>query len=331
MTLKQSYSGIFQIGATISDRMMKNEALKELIKNEFDVITNENNLKPINVLDFEKSVSDLTKYNESPAVKFEHLRPELDFIRDSKLDMRGHTLCWHNQTPDWLFYENYDIKGKLADRELMLKRLENYIASVIGWMNENYPGQVTSWDVVNESITDEGGVRDRLWYKTVGADYILKAFTFAKKYAPEGVKLFYNDYNCWLPDKKRGIINLVKQLKEAGVVDGLGLQGHINTSMNIELYKQTVRDYFSALGLEIRITELDIDMPGNCDFEYQGKYFRDYMKALIDLKNEGANIVGVTLWGVTDDLSWKKGKNPLPFSADLSKKPAYFGMIEATK
>ena len=221
------------------------------------------------------------------------------------------------------------LGGELADRELMLKRMENYIKSVMEWTNENYPGLISAWDVVNEAAADDGGMRESLWYETIGDDYIAKAFEFARKYAPEGTKLFYNDYNSYMAGKQKDILAFLKPIAEAGNIDGMGMQTHINTGTSPALYMIALKKYHEELGVEIHITELDVGTQKNGDWEKtQGDYYRDFMQRLVELKKEGVPITSVTLWGLTDALSWRAGEFPLLFNADLSKKPAFDGMIE---
>ena len=172
-------------------------------------------------------------------------------------------------------------------------------------------------------------MRESLWYETIGDDYIAKAFEFARKYAPEGTKLFYNDYNSYMAGKQKDILAFLKPIAEAGNIDGMGMQTHINTGTSPALYMIALKKYHEELGVEIHITELDVGTQKNGDWEKtQGDYYRDFMQRLVELKKEGVPITSVTLWGLTDALSWRAGEFPLLFNADLSQKPAFDGMIE---
>ena len=331
-SLKDAYSDLFRIGMAVSPTILGKPDYNSLIKAQFNSITCENDMKPDAILDISASKKDLETYQEAPAMKFEHLRTELDFAKENGMTVRGHTLVWHSQTPEWLFYVDYDKKGELADRELMLKRMENYIKGVMEWTTENYPGLISAWDVVNEAADDTSGMRQSLWYKTVGEDYIQKAFEFARKYAPEGAKLFYNDYNSYQKRKQEDIIKFLKPIAEAGNIDGVGMQSHVGTWMNISEYGNALRRYHDELGVEIQITELDIgaDKSDNWE-EKQGKFFGDFMAKVIELRKSGVPITSLTLWGITDSLSWKASDRPLVFRDDLSRKPAFDAMIEAVQ
>ena len=168
--------------------------------------------QPENVLDAATTLADPAKYNECPAIHFDAAKPILDFCKQNGIQMRGHTLIWYSQTPSWFFYENYDVNGKLASRELMMTRMENYIDAVINWCETNYPGVIYAWDVVNEAVDDAGGMRQSYWTQTIGEDYVEKAFEFARKHAPANVELFYNDYNMLYPAKREAAKHLVEKI-----------------------------------------------------------------------------------------------------------------------
>ena len=331
-SLKDEYSGLFRMGMAVSPNILSKPEYSSLVKAQFNSITAENDMKPEAILDRTASVLDMDKYREAPALKFDHLRTELDFARDNGMTVRGHTLVWHSQTPEWLFYKEYDKNGELADRELMLRRMESYIKGVMEWTSENYPDLISAWDVVNEAAADEGGMRQSLWYKTIGEDYVERAFEFARKYAPEGVKLFYNDYNSYQKRKQEDILGFLKPVAEAGNIDGMGMQSHIGTYMSISEYANALKRYHDKLGVEIQITELDIGADKSDGWEEkQGKYFRDFMDSVIELRRSGVPITSLTLWGISDSLSWKASDRPLVFRDDLTRKPAFDAMIEAVR
>ncbi len=121
----------------------------------------------------------------------------LVLLNRKNFDVRGHTLLWHNQTPDWFFK---DTNGNLVSREVLLKRMEKYIKDVVG----HFSGKIQAWDVVNEAIdpNQPDGLRRTLWYDIIGPEYIEYAFKFAHEADPNA-KLFYNDYNTYEPKKER--------------------------------------------------------------------------------------------------------------------------------
>ena len=329
-SLKDEYADYFKIGTATSPNLVNNPSYAKLITAQYNSMTMGNSFKPDSILDHNKTVRDIEAYMYSPAVNFSAVKTELDFARDNGLTVRGHTLIWHSQTPEWIFYKNYDIGGELADRELMLARMENYIKNVLEWTEENYPGLVRAWDVVNEAADDGGGMRKSLWYQTIGEDYIEQAFMFARKYAPEDTKLFYNDYNSYQTRKQNDIITFLRPIVDAGNIDGMGMQTHINVHISIPQYTAALQKYYDELGLEINITELDVCRGNGDNWEQeQGEYYKSFMSEVLALRKNGVPITSVTLWGISDTDSWLAASYPLIFNDDLSRKPAFDGMIEA--
>lgn len=330
-SLKEVFADDFYFGTAVSANQIFDIDYSYLIAEQFSSMTCENEMKPDALLDFDTSVSDLDKYQESPAVHFDRCIDQIEFAKAHDMKMRGHTLVWYSQTPDWLFYKDYDVNGELADRDLMLKRMENYIKSVFEWVDSEYPGLFYAWDVVNEAASDSGSAkRDCLWLQTIGDDYIEKAFEYARKYQPEGVKLYYNDYNSFQFNKQMAILDFLEPIAEAGNIDGMGMQSHIGMWCDVNSYAEAVRRYHDKLGVEISITELDISKDESEDWEQkQGDYAKKYMDMILLLKAEGVPIESFTVWGITDSQSWKMQERPLFFTGNLEPKSSFYGLIEA--
>ena len=210
----------------------------------------------------------------------------------------------------------------------MLKRMENYIDSVMNWCETNYPGVIYAWDVCNECIDDGGGIRESYWTKTIGDDFVEKAFEFARKHGPSGVQLFYNDYNEYQGSKQEDILNLLKPIAAAGNIDGMGMQSHISSGLDVDNYVGAAKRYADELGVVIHITELDITAPKSLNPMYdQGVYTKKLFDAIIAADDAGVPIECVTVWGLTDDTSWKSASKPLLFYGNLSPKPADEGVM----
>lgn len=207
-TLKQAYKDHFPIGVAVAPRNLSGPEA-ELITQQFSSITPENAMKmgPIH--------PEPERYNWHDADAI------VAFAQKNGMKVRGHTLCWHNQTPKWFFT---DGEGKQVSREILLARLKQHIDDVVG----RYKGKVYAWDVVNEAVPDTGLsiYRKSKFYEIIGEDYIQKAFEYAHAADPDA-KLFYNDYNTESASKREKIFQLLKKLKEKNVpVHGVGLQGH---------------------------------------------------------------------------------------------------------
>ena len=323
---------------------------KELFLKHYNSITFGNELKPDATLDRAATLAYMEENGgdeTNPQISLRSARTLLEFARDNNLPVRGHTLVWHSQTPDWFFKEGYseDPNAAWVSKEVMLQRMENYIKNVMEALADQYPTvNFYTWDVVNEAVdpnTSDGMRRpgsnnvsngESAWMKTIGKDYIEKAFEYARKYAPEGCKLFYNDYNEYEDKKMDYIYDILKDLKEKDLIDGIGMQSHwIMQYPSISMFEKAVKKY-SELGLEIQLTELDIKNPDNTEYalKEQATRYKQIMNKVMELKKGGANITAVVLWGVTDTTSWLGGY-PLLFDGEYKAKPAYYALIEDYK
>lgn len=332
MSLRESYQPYFKMGAAIPGRIFKEEATLAHIVQEYNSITCENDMKPMFLLDEARNCAEPEKYNRNPAVKFDTIERYMDFAKEKGLGVRGHTLVWHNQTPRWFFAEGYSKEedAPLADRDTMLARLENYIRGVLEAIQERWPGVIYVWDVVNEAI-DNGGLRESLWTKTVGEDFVIQAFRFARKYADSKVSLFYNDYDTFVPWKRDVICErILKPLLAEGLVDGMGMQAHLTMETDLAEFEKSLQ-VFGALPLQVQITELDIHNADSSEasMDALAERYAQLFRILLGNKKEGkANVTGVTFWGLHDGITWltffrKERSYPLLFDENLQPKKAY--------
>ncbi len=341
-SLKEVYKELFSMGVAVTASEIPYER-QELIKQQFNSLTPGNELKPDSVLDHATSISDPI-YDDNPAISFERVKPILDFAQKANIPVRGHTLVWHSQTPRWFFAEGYSLNANapLVSKELMLKRMENYIRQVLEYSQINYPELIYAWDVVNEAINpgegDENGfrVKDSLWYEVIGPEFVEKAFEYARKYADPDVKLFYNDYNTEDMGRMLHMKKLVRDLKEKGLIDGIGLQTHLTIDSPSLVDVNTSFMEYGELGLEVQITELDMGLTDNSEEELirQAKKYKRLFMFIKNANESGAaNITNVTFWGLSDDISWlnkpSQPSYPLLFDNYLLQKPAFWGAIQS--
>lgn len=228
----------------------------------------------------------------------------------------------------------------------MLKRLKAHITTVVN----RYKGKIYAWDVVNEVISDNPSefLRNSMWYKICGEDFIFKAFKYAHKADPKAV-LFYNDYNTERPEKRERIYKLLKKLVDAKIpINAVGLQAHwsLKEPSQQELI-ETIKK-FSSLGLKVQITELDVSIypwekerrnlrPGESDIftpEAEQKQAQKYADVFEIFRDYKSVISGVTFWNVSDKYSWldkypvKGRKNyPLLFDQNYQPKKAYWSVV----
>ena len=345
-SLKDVYSDYFILGGSCSKGDMEVQAAKDIIVKHYDSITFGNTLKPDSTLDQSASKKYAAEHNDdtNPQVNIDAARKQLDFVKENNIKVRGHVLVWHSQTPDWFFKENFNDDGAWVSKEVMIKRLENYIKNLMQTLKDEYPEvEFYAWDVVNEAFSEQGTMREAgsnnivsgqsAWVKVFGDDsFINYAFKFARKYAPEGCKLFYNDYNEYTPAKRDGIIKKIKELVKEGNIDGIGMQSHIGMSYpSIELYEEAFRKY-DELGLEIHITELDIDQKSNSQENMLdlAQRYQDVFNLFKKLVNKGVNLTAVITWGISDSSSWIGGY-PNLFDTDYQAKDAFYAVADTDK
>jgi endo-1,4-beta-xylanase len=335
--LKNAFKGDFYIGTALSADQIdeKDAAVNALIRKEFNAITAENSMKSM----FIHPAKDT--YDFAMTDKF------VSYGEKNKMFIHGHTLIWHSQLAPWM--------AAIKDSVEMKAFMKDHITTIVS----KYKGRIDSWDVVNEALNEDGTLRKSVFLNTIGASYLTDAFKLAAKADPK-VDLYYNDYNICEPKKREGVIELVKNLKAHGAkIDGVGIQGHWRLeSPSLEEIEKSILAY-SALGLKVAFTELDItvlpnpwDLQGadvNQNFEGSAK-MNPYPQMLPDsiqtklaeryasifklfLKHKD-KISRVTFWGVHDGQSWLndwpiKGRTnyPLLFDPALKPKKAYNAVI----
>ena len=344
-SLKQAFAGDFLVGTAVNDDIVsgRDAQARQLALHHFNAITLENSMKA-EVINPRPGV-----YDFAAADAF------VEFGEDHGMFVVGHTLVWHNQTPDW-FFQHED--GTPVGREALTERMRAYIEQVAG----RYAGRVDAWDVVNEQVGEDGKYRDTTWVKGIGdGDELVRlAFTFASRYAPDA-ELYYNDFNAWRPEKRDGIVRMVKMLQAHGIrIDGIGIQGHWGLNYPSTADIEAAIDAYAALGVKVMITELDVDVlpltregqiigQGMTHPQFQLPEFKRYLDPYRDglpadvqhqLADRYAELFGifrgradklhrVSVWGVHDTMSWKNGypvpdrtNYPLLFDRQYRAKPA---------
>jgi len=225
--------------------------------------------------------------------------------------MRGHTLVWHSQLPGWV--------SSASDLTTVM---HNHINGVMA----HYKGKIYAWDVVNEAFADgSSGLRSSIWTQKLGNNtgWIEDAFRTARAADP-AAKLCYNDYNTddWNAAKTQGVFNMVRDFKARGVpIDCVGFQSHFNSASPVPSNYQTTLANFAALGVDIQITELDIEGSGTA----QANSYRTVVNACMAV----SRCAGLTVWGIRDSDSWRASGTPLLFDGNGNKKPAYDAALSA--
>ena len=278
-----------------------------------------------------REFSVLTPEND---MKFDHLHPAattyyfagadslVAFAQQNQMAVRGHTLVWHQQLPKWI------TSGSFGADEAS-QQLVDHVTTVVS----HFKGKVFAWDVVNEALNDDGSRRSTYWSDHIGRAYIEIAFRTARAADPD-VALFYNDYNIeGIGPKSDSVYAMVKDFLAHGVpINGVGLQSHFTLNgVPSTLGANIAR--FTALGLKVHITELDVRVPvpsTTTSLTAQAQNYHDVVATCI--QNKGCELV--TTWGFTDKDSWVPSTFPgfgdaLPWDNSFQQKPAYRSIYNA--
>jgi endo-1,4-beta-xylanase len=276
----------------------------------------------------DKLAAELTSVTAEDAMKWAVVEPTrgqldwaqadaiVDFATEHGQRVRGHTLVWHQSLPAWL------TSGTFTADELATL-LQEHVTTEMG----RYVGRVAVWDVVNEAIETDGSLRHGVWLDRLGAGYIADAFRWARAADP-AAKLYINDYDVeWRSPKSDALYALVRDLRAQGVpIDGVGFQTHAMMSDQLSQLGRTLRR-FSALGVDVAITELDVRVPLPADASKLASQAGVYQRAAAACL-AASGCVGITFWGFTDKDSWIPNAFPGWGAADLfdaafQPKPAY--------
>ncbi|KAA1161283.1 endo-1,4-beta-xylanase [Pseudoalteromonas distincta] len=342
--LKNTFADSFKMGVAVNQDIVtgQNTAAQSIIAKQFNTVTLENAMKAEVI------------YPQQGKVDFSGADAFIDFAKQNNMFTVGHTLVWHNQTPDWFFTNSKNEPNTPAEQ---LEQMRKHIELVAG----RYKNNVDAWDVVNEVIADDGSYRPTVWVNRIGnGDTMVKAaFKYAQQYSPN-TELYYNDFNAWRPEKRDGIIRMIKMLQKEGIrIDGIGIQAHWGLNFPKMQYIEQAIDAYAALGIKVMITELDIDVlpltkegqitgTDMMKPQFQLEEFETYLdpyknglpsdveaqlnaryKALFELFYAKRDVIDrVTFWGLHDGMSWKndypipnRTNYPLLWNRNLTPKP----------
>jgi len=352
--LKNTFADSFKMGVAVNQDIVtgKNAAAQSIIAKQFNTVTLENAMKAEVI------------YPQQGKIDFSGADAFIDFAKQNNMFTVAHTLVWHNQTPDWFFTNSKNEPNTPAEQ---LEQMRKHIELVAG----RYKNKVDAWDVVNEVIADDGSYRPTVWVNRVGdGDTMVKAaFKYAQQYSPS-TELYYNDFNAWRPEKRDGIIRMIKMLQKEGIrIDGIGIQAHWGLNFPKMQYIEQAIDAYAALGIKVMITELDIDVlpltkegqitgTDMMKPQFQLEEFETYLdpyknglpsdveaqlnaryKALFELfYAKRDKIDRVTFWGLHDGMSWKndypipnRTNYPLLWDRNLNPKPVIKTIADVVK
>lgn len=353
--LKEAFAPYFKFGMAMSGYnaatfAVESPEMQELLKYHCNTTTATNLMKPSYTLMQKECQEAAAKGIEDPVLDFSVTDKMLAFCQSAGIGVRGHTLVWHAQTPDWFFREGYTDDGAYVDADTLKYRMESYIRQMMEFCQDNYPGVVYCWDVVNECVEVADGETEsgwhcrtsgnspagtNQWYDILGYEYVELAFTYARKYAAEDVALVYNDYNTWDSLKAINICKLMEYLKDKGLVDALGMQCNLSVNTDLlEVHNSIVK--YAKLGLELQVTELNIVAKDTSPESYaiQAEAYETFMQymLLLDNSNGGkADISVVNVFSLMDGYLMydKDDNNYCIFDCNIQPKPCYYSMLRS--
>ncbi|MEJ2858941.1 MULTISPECIES: endo-1,4-beta-xylanase [unclassified Saccharothrix] len=284
-------------GTAVAANKLGDSTYVGILNREFDMVTAENEMK-----------MDATEPNQNQ-FSYGNADRIVNHARNQGKRVRGHALAWHSQQPGWM----QRMEGSSL-RSAML----NHVTQVATY----YRGKIYAWDVVNEAFEDgSSGARRNSNLQRTGNDWIEAAFRAARA-ADSGAKLCYNDYNTdnWSHAKTQAVYRMVQDFKSRGVpIDCVGFQAHFNSGNPVPSNYHTTLQNFANLGVDVQITELDIEGSGST----QAQQYQGVTQACLAV----SRCTGITVWGIRDTDSWRASGTPLLFDGSGNKKAAYTSVL----
>lgn len=261
---------------------------------------------------YNDKIEDMEKYD------FYYAKRGLDFCTKNGMNARYHTLL-DKQTME----EHFNGKSK----EEIISELQAYVEKSIDFISEynnehqiDGKGVISSVDLFNEIISFEPPYIN-MWQELYGisTEELMRVFQYAQEHKPEGVTYVYNEPFLENPERRKAVIDLLKQMNEINpdLIDTIGTQMHIEMTQDVDAVKQCFEDLkkLEELGIRTQITEFDMCLPERLMFDGQGKIDNRYSPEFIykfkeqkmqeianAIRETGIQLEGVTYWSISDIL-----------------------------
>jgi endo-1,4-beta-xylanase len=296
-------SGVLIGAGATNPSYLEDSLFARVLAREFNSLSPENELK-WSFTEPQQGVFDFTKLDRLAAYALEH-----DMV------MKGHGLISGCCNPAWL--------QQITDTDELRAAMALHFETLM----TRYAGIMDRWDVVTEPLSIAGGtgLSQNHFSQVLGADYIAEAFEIAHAADPDA-KLFLNESLVEvIPVKRQELYDLVAGLVAAGVpIHGVGFEMHIFGRPEPGVITAMV-DSYEALGLEVAITEMDVQLnPNGPDpLEVQAETYRRIVTEALD-----AGIRDISFWGFTDKYHgiWPAENKPLLFDEHYNPKPAFWAV-----
>jgi len=325
----------FKLGGCFGIQDMNKKAYMDFLARHFNSLTCTNETKAYSLLDQGASRN---APDGMPRMNYGMADKMIAWAAERNIRVRGHVLVWDAYMTQWFFHEEYDERKPVADRETVRARLASYIDQVMTHFEEKFPGVIYCWDVVNEAIGDNSGEYspgDSRHLRTVrggapncfldyaGDDYVEYAFRCARDTQEKlgaDIKLFYNDYNLFFPEKRAAACELVRSIQaydSRRLIDGVGMQGYMGgygeqagclDPSIITNVKQSIETY-AGLGLEVQLTEMAVrNFDRTKAAEHDAFYARLFSDVFMKANTaENHPLTAVCIWGLVDAPEGMKG------------------------
>lgn len=327
----------FSFGTVVSAHTKNDLNYKMMVMDDFNSVTAANEMKAYSMLNQSMSQS---SPDGMPAIDFSQGDEIVSMAELLGIGVRGHVLVWDAYMCDWFFREGYTNNGPYVDQETMKARLQNYIERVITHFEEEFPGVVYCWDVVNEAVGDSptdydssdarhirtlrGNVENQ-FYNIIGKDYVELSFLYAKDVVeklqeknPEvSITLFYNDYNAFFDEKCDSICEVVKSINSYAknpdgtyrkLCEGVGMQSYIGGygeqegCLDPEHIERIRRsiEKYHALGVEVHVTEMAVRNYDESLMEEHAEYCGKLFDMYVELNEKAPMVTNISIWGIND-------------------------------